>query len=152
MPTQATIDAHYAQAIAPMFLPSNTGGEDIELMDLCMIPLMWALYFIGGGTPKATLDKIELMVTSVAPGDRGLYKFISQWGRYACVASGPFGAEISIQVCRLPGRISLGELIIAPGPKEGSMWSTAWQVLRPLQLRQPRGASICEWLKQLLLA
>ena len=79
-----------------MFLPSKTVGEDIELMNVCMTPLMCPLYFfIGGGTPKATLDKIEFMVPSVTPGDRGLYEFISQWGRYACVASEPFGAEIN---------------------------------------------------------
>ena len=66
VPTQAMIDAHYAQAQAPVVLPSNTGGEDIELMDVCMIPLMCPLYFfIGDGTPKATLDKIEFMVASV---------------------------------------------------------------------------------------
>ena len=95
MPTQATIDAHYAQANPPLFLSSNTLGEDIELMDVCMISLMWAPYFIGGGTPKATLDKIELMIASVVPGDLVLYEFISQWGQYACMASGLFGAEVN---------------------------------------------------------
>ena len=73
MPTQATIDAHYAQANPPVFLLSNTVGEDIELMDVCMIPLMCPSYFFGGGTPKAALDKIELMIASVVPGDRVLY-------------------------------------------------------------------------------
>ena len=58
-----------------------------------MIPLMWAPYFIGGGTPKETLDKITMMIASVAPPDRALYEGIAQWGRYACVAAGPFGAE-----------------------------------------------------------
>jgi hypothetical protein len=39
-----------------------------------MIPLMWAPYFIVGGTLKDTLDKIELLVASVplAP-DRDIY-------------------------------------------------------------------------------
>ena len=73
MPTQATIDAHCAQANPPLFFPSDTLGEDIELLDVCMIPLMWAPYFIGGGTPKATLDKIELMIASVVPADSGDY-------------------------------------------------------------------------------
>ena len=59
VPTQATIDAHYAQANPPVFLPSDTAGEDLELMDVCMIPLMWAPYFIGGGTPKATLARLS---------------------------------------------------------------------------------------------
>ena len=96
VPTQATIDAHYAQANPPLFLPSNTVGEDIKkLMDVCLIPLMWAPYFIDGSTPKATLDKIELMIALVVPGDRVLCEFISQWGRYACVASGMFGAEVN---------------------------------------------------------
>ena len=83
------IDAHYVQANPPMFLPSTTVEEDIELINVCMIPVMWPPYFIGDGTPKATLDKIKLMVALAA---RGLYKFISQWGRYT---SGPFGAEIN---------------------------------------------------------
>ena len=72
VPTQATIDAHYAQANAPVFLPSNPGGEEVELMDVCTIPLMCPPYFIGGNTPNATLDNIEIMVASIAPGDRGL--------------------------------------------------------------------------------
>ena len=85
--TQATIDAHYAQANPPVFLPSDTVREDIELMHVCMIPLMWAPYFIGGGTPKATLEKIELMIAPVIPADSALYEIIAQWGRYACVAA-----------------------------------------------------------------
>ena len=60
-----------------------------------MTSLIWAPYFIGGGIPKEILDKIELMVASVAPGERGLYNFIFQWGRYAYVASRPFGAEVN---------------------------------------------------------
>ena len=71
MPTQATIDAHYAQANPPVFLSSDTVGEDLELMDVCMIPLMWAPYFIGGGTPKEILDKITLLIASVAPPQTG---------------------------------------------------------------------------------
>ena len=56
-----------------VFLPSDTVpvGEDLELMDVCMIPLMWAPYFIGGGTPKETLDKITLMIASVVPPPTG---------------------------------------------------------------------------------
>ena len=96
MPKQDTIDALYAQANAPVFLPtSNTGGDNIELMDVCMAPLMRRFYFIGGGTPKENLDKTKIMFVSVSPGNRGLYKFISRWGRYACVVSGPFGAEVN---------------------------------------------------------
>ena len=66
-------------------------------MDVCMTPLMWPPTFIaGGGTPKATIDKIELMIALlVVPGERGLYAFISQWGQYACVASGLLGAEVN---------------------------------------------------------
>ena len=41
MPLQATtIEVHYSQANAPVFLPSNTGDDAIELMDVWMIPLM----------------------------------------------------------------------------------------------------------------
>ena len=97
VPTQATIDAHYAQANPlAVFLPSDTAGEDLEPMDVCMIPLVWAPYFIGGGTPKATLDKMELMIASVVPADRALCEIISQWGQYACVATGQFGVEVNI--------------------------------------------------------
>ena len=71
MPLQATtIEVHYSQANAPVFLPSNTRDDAIELMDVWMIPLMPPPpYFIEGGTPKATLDKIELMVASVPVAD-----------------------------------------------------------------------------------
>ena len=96
VPTQGRIDAHYAQANALVFLPtSNTGGYNIKLMDMwCMIPLMWAPSFIGGGTPKETLKKIELMAASVSPDGRGLYEFILQCGAGSMhhVASGPFRA------------------------------------------------------------
>ena len=95
VPTQATIDTHYAQTNPPVILRSDTAGDDIELMDVCMIPLMWVPYFVGGGTPKATLDKIGLMIASIAPVDRALHEGIAQWGRYACVAAGPFGAEVN---------------------------------------------------------
>ena len=95
VPSEAAVIAHYAQANAPMFLPSVTGGENTALMEVCMIPLMWAPYFIGGGTPKATLDKIDLLVASVPAEDRHLYEFIQQWGRYSCVAAGNVGAEVN---------------------------------------------------------
>ena len=60
-----------------------------------MIPVMCPPYFIGGGTPKRTLDKIALMIAAVAPTGRALYEIISQWGRYACVAAGQFGPEVN---------------------------------------------------------
>jgi hypothetical protein len=95
VPFEAMIDAHYAQATAPLFLPSTMVRNAIELMDICMIPLMWAPYFIGGGTPKETLDKIELLVASVPAANRDVYEFIQHWGSYACVALGQVGAKVN---------------------------------------------------------
>jgi hypothetical protein len=91
---QAVITAHYAQADPPI-LPSTTAGVATDMLEVCMIPLMWAPYFITGGTPKDTLDKIELLVVSVPLADREVYEFIRDWGWYACVAAGPLGAEVN---------------------------------------------------------
>jgi hypothetical protein len=95
VPEEAALTAHYAQANAPLLMPHNTDGVDTDLMDVCMIPLMWAPYFIGGGTPKETFDKIESLVAAVPAADRDAYEFIQQWGRYSCVAAGNLGAEIN---------------------------------------------------------
>jgi hypothetical protein len=56
---------------------------------------MWTPCFIGGDTPKGTLDKIESIVASVLMADRGACKFIQQWGRHAHVAAGNIGAEVN---------------------------------------------------------
>jgi hypothetical protein len=95
VPSEAAVTAHYAQANAPAFLPSDTDGVDTDLRELCMVPLMWAPYFMSGGTPKETLDKIELLVASVFAADRDVYQFIREWGRTACVAAGNVGAEVN---------------------------------------------------------
>lgn len=95
VPTEAVINAHYAQVNPSVFLPSDTAGVATDLMEVCMIPLMWAPYFIGGGTPKQTLDKIELLLATVPGGQRQAYESIHQWGRYACVAAGQLGAELN---------------------------------------------------------
>ena len=96
---------------------------------------MWVPYFNGGGTPKEILNKIKSMAASVSPGDRGLYEFISQWGWDACVASGPFAAEVhNSRVATTWGISLVGESSTIPGPMEGSVQSIAWQDLRPLLL------------------
>jgi hypothetical protein len=95
VPPQVVIIAHYAQATPPIFLQSTTAGIATDTMEVHMIPLMWAPYFITGGTPEDTLDKTELLVASIPPADREVYEFIREWGRYACVAAGPLGAEVN---------------------------------------------------------
>jgi hypothetical protein len=65
VPSEAAVHDHYTQNNAPIFMPSGTAGVATNLMEVCMIPLMWAPYFIMGGTPKDTLNKIELLVASV---------------------------------------------------------------------------------------
>ena len=40
VPLEAMIAAHYTQANAPMFVTSTMVTNNIELMDICMIPLM----------------------------------------------------------------------------------------------------------------
>jgi hypothetical protein len=90
-PSQAVIDAHHAQAHAPVFLPSATAGVATNVMEACMIPLMWAPCFVMGGTPKDTLDKIDLLVASVLM----VCKFMQEWGRCVCAAAAPIGAEVN---------------------------------------------------------
>jgi hypothetical protein len=55
---------------------------------MCMIPLMWAPYFIERGMPKATQDKIEMLVPASPEAHRPSFEFIQDWGQYACVAAG----------------------------------------------------------------
>jgi hypothetical protein len=54
-----------------------------------MIPLMWAPYFINGGAPKETLDKLELLVAAIPVAY--WYKVLLAWTQYACVAAGQAG-------------------------------------------------------------
>jgi hypothetical protein len=77
-------------------VPHNAAGVDTEWSDVCVIPLMWGPHFIGGGTPKETLDKIELLVAAApAAADQDACESIQQWGRCSCVAAGNLGAEVN---------------------------------------------------------
>jgi hypothetical protein len=87
-PSQETLVAHYATAGASLLMPSTTVGINKQVAGMCMIPLMWAPYFIEGGTPKATYDKIEMLVAATPEAHRPSFEFIQDWGRYACVAAG----------------------------------------------------------------
>jgi hypothetical protein len=69
-------------------MPSTTVGVNKQVSNMCMIPLMWLPYFIEGGTPKATHDKIEAMIATMPAASRPPFEFIRDWGRYACVAAG----------------------------------------------------------------
>jgi hypothetical protein len=89
VPTAEAIQAHYARNGILILVPSNVAGEDTEVADMCMIPLMWAPYFMEGGTPKATLDKIDTLVEASPEEHRPAFRFMQSWGRYACVAAGP---------------------------------------------------------------
>jgi hypothetical protein len=82
VPTKANVTAHCAQANAPIFLTSNAAGVATDVMTACMIPLMWASYFISGDTPKATLDKIERLVASVPVEDRVLCSCIQHFSDF----------------------------------------------------------------------
>jgi hypothetical protein len=69
-------------------MPSTTAGTEAEVALMCMIPLMWAPYFIEGGTPKLTLDKIQQLVAASPAEYRPAFAFIRDWGRYSCLAAG----------------------------------------------------------------
>jgi hypothetical protein len=77
MPAQAAVHVHYLQNRPVMLMPSTTAGGEVEVSNMCMIPLMWVPYYIKGETPKATLDKIELLLVAVVPA------FIQTWSQYA---------------------------------------------------------------------
>ena len=89
VPDLATVRGHYAQPGASVLMPSGTGGPNADVASVCMIPLMWAPYFIDGGTPNATLAKIEQLVAASAVEHRISFSFIQDWGRFSCVAEGP---------------------------------------------------------------
>jgi hypothetical protein len=88
VPCKAAIATHCAQANVPAFLTSATVGLTVKLVEGCVVPLMWAPHFVGGGTPKAMLDKIDLLVAPVPSADRDAYEFIQQWGHCSCIAAG----------------------------------------------------------------
>jgi hypothetical protein len=79
-PCEAVVNARCTQANAPIFLPSNAVWVDTKSMEACMIPLMWALCFLTGGSPKE---------------NRNVFECIRGWGRCACVAAGPIGAKVN---------------------------------------------------------
>jgi hypothetical protein len=61
---QAFVDTHYAQEKASVLIPSTTAGVNHTIANACMIPTVWAPSFLLGGTPKETLDKVELLVAA----------------------------------------------------------------------------------------
>ena len=94
-PLEVVVTAHCAQCSAPALLPSTRVGNATERMDVRAIPLTQARCFIdGGGAPKETLDKIELLVAS-SLWRTGMRVSSSNAGAVApaCVASGQVGAE-----------------------------------------------------------
>jgi hypothetical protein len=79
-PSLAAMRTHYTQDGAALLMPSTTIGVNKQVAHMCMIPLMWAPYFIEGGTPKATHDKIEMLVAASPEAHRPSFEFIQDWG------------------------------------------------------------------------
>jgi hypothetical protein len=75
-PTAEAIQAHYAPNGASVLVPSNIAGVDVEVADMCMIPIMWTPYFIEGDTPKAMLDKIDMLVEASPEEHCPTFRFI----------------------------------------------------------------------------
>jgi hypothetical protein len=79
-PSLAALKAHYTHEGASLLMPSTTVGVNKQVEHTCMIPLMWAPYFIEGGTPKATYDKIEMLVAASPESHQPSFEFIQDWG------------------------------------------------------------------------
>jgi hypothetical protein len=75
-PSLAAVRTHYAQDGAALLMSSTTIGVNKQVAHMCMIPLMWAPYFIEGGTPKATHDKIKMLVAASPEAHRPSFEFI----------------------------------------------------------------------------
>jgi hypothetical protein len=133
VPSAAALTAHCAQAAAPLLMPHNAAGVDTELTDVCMIPLVWGPCFIGGGTPKETCDKIELLIAAVPAADRDACESIQQWGRCLCVAAGNLGQKSTSLAQLQRGGTFLGEPSAMHGPKDGSRQSAVCPRLRVQQ-------------------
>jgi hypothetical protein len=86
VPSQAVVDTHYAQENPSALMPSTTAGVVKSVARIGMVPRVWAPYLIQGGSPKETLDKIELLVAESPAEHRPAFESIQVWARYACVA------------------------------------------------------------------
>jgi hypothetical protein len=86
VPTKAVIHTHYTQENPSVLMSSTTARVNHTIANVCKIPIVWALCFILGGTPKETLDKVELLVAASPTKHRPSFEMIQHWARYSCLA------------------------------------------------------------------
>jgi hypothetical protein len=97
VPLEALVDAYFARAAALDLMPDTTvalGGVQMNLSNLCPIPLAWAPYFLDFKTPYDALKMGRVligMLTLVV--DRNQAAPLLDWLRATCVRLGPNAAN-----------------------------------------------------------
>jgi hypothetical protein len=89
VPSNALVDAYFAGPATVDLMPATTvplGGVDMNLSNLCPIPLAWAPYFMDFKTPHEALQMERvLMGRLIAVADRNWAAPLMDWLRAACV-------------------------------------------------------------------
>jgi hypothetical protein len=76
IPSDAIVDAYFAGPAAAELMPATTvplGGVEMNLSNLCPIPLAWAPYFLDFKTPHEALQMRRVLLgtlTTVADRNR----------------------------------------------------------------------------------
>jgi hypothetical protein len=97
VPSDALVDAYFAGPAAVDLMPATTvplGGVNMNLSNLCPIPLAWAPYFMGFKTPHEALQMGRtLLGTLTTVADRNRAAPLADWLRTTCVRLGPNAAD-----------------------------------------------------------
>jgi hypothetical protein len=97
VPTAALVDGYFATATATHLMPQVTtaqGGVEMNLSNLCPIPLAWAPYFMDFKEPYAALEMARMLMASLdSAAHRTLAAPLLDWMRAACTHLGPNAAD-----------------------------------------------------------
>jgi hypothetical protein len=102
VPSDAIVDAYFAGPAAVDLMPATTvplGGVDMNLSNLCPIPLAWAPYFMDFKTPHEALQMGRVLLgTLTTVADRNWAVPFIDWLRATCVRKGAAAATRNISV------------------------------------------------------
>jgi hypothetical protein len=97
VPSDALIDAYFAGPAALDLMPGTTvplGGVNMNLSNLCPIPMAWAPYFMDFKTPHEALKMGRILLgTLTTVADRNRATPLLDWLRTTCVRMGPHAAD-----------------------------------------------------------
>jgi hypothetical protein len=92
VPTDVLVGGYFGTATATYLMPQvtvNQGGVEMNLTNLCPIPLAWAPYFMDFKTPYEALEMARILVTGLEDATlRTLASPLLDWSRAACTRLG----------------------------------------------------------------